>query len=83
MLRVDFCVIVQANPGTLPHFCKFNSGAARMTDGRRSPRGPDTFQTADEWTAPPSRVAEVSFLHKVLLPDCTEVWHPGAGWRPL
>jgi hypothetical protein len=82
VLRVTFLALLQANPGATPYFCKFNSGAPRMWNGRKSPRGPDTFQTAAEWSLWPSDVAEVSFLHKVSLPDCIEVQESGA-WRRL
>jgi hypothetical protein len=83
VLRVAFLPLLQTNPGVTAYFCKFNSGAPRMWNGRKSPRGQDTFQTAEEWSGWPSDVAEVSFLHKVILPDCTEVREAGAGWRPL
>jgi len=82
-LRIGFWDLVQANPpGTAPYFCKFNSGAPRTSAGRRSPRGPDTFQTAEEWSGLPSDVAEVSFVEKVALPQF-EVWDSAAGLRPL
>lgn len=82
-LRVDFLELLTANPGASPYFCRFNSGAPRTSAGKRSPRGPDTFQTADEWQGPPWRVAEVSFFSKVVLPDTAEVWDDAAGWRTL
>lgn len=69
MLRIGFWDLVQANLDTAPYFCKFNSGAPRTSEGRRSPRGPDTFQTAEEWSGQPSDVAEVSFVNKVALPQ--------------
>jgi hypothetical protein len=81
-LRIGFWDLVQANPGTVPYFCKFNSGAPRTSKGRKSPRGPDTFQTAEEWSRLPSDVAEVSFVDKVALPQSVEVCD-AAGWRPL
>jgi len=83
MLRIAFLDLLQPNPGTPAHFCKFNSGAPRTTAGRKSPRGPDTFQTAEEWHGPPSRVAEVSFVGKVVLPQSAEVWDQALGWRKL
>jgi hypothetical protein len=81
-LRIGFWDLVQANPGTAPYFCKFNSGAPRTSKGRKSPRGPDTFQTAEEWSGLPSDVAEVSFVDKVALPQSVEVCE-AAGGRPL
>jgi hypothetical protein len=82
VLRVAFSALLQVNPGVTPYFCKFNSGAPRMWNGRKSPRGRDTFETAQEWSRPPSDVVEVSFMYKVILPDCTEVKESGA-WRQL
>jgi hypothetical protein len=83
MLRVNFRDLLQANPQTPAYFCKFNSGAPRTTGGERSPRGPYTFQKADAWNDPPSRVAKVSFVGKLALPRSSEAWDDTAGWRAL
>jgi hypothetical protein len=83
MLRVHFFDLLKANPDAQPYFCRFNSGAPRTSGGRKSPRGPDTFQDAGAWEGSPSRVAEVSFVSKVLLPRSTEVWDHAAGWQSL
>jgi hypothetical protein len=83
MLRIAFCDLLHANPGAQAYFCSSNSGAPRTSAGRRSPRGPDTFQTTEEWVGRPSRVAEVSFVGKVALPQSAEVWDQVLGWRTL
>jgi hypothetical protein len=70
-LRMSFSELLEVNPSVQPYFCRFNSGAPRMTGGRRSPRGPDTFQKANEWRGPPFRVAEVSFVGRVVLPTAS------------
>jgi hypothetical protein len=42
VLRVSFCDLMEANPGAIPYFCRFNSGGPRTVGGRKSPRGPGT-----------------------------------------
>ncbi len=54
-----------------PRFCAFNSGSPRCTDGRKSPRGPATFQSHSETGCTPGRVIEVTFAHEVSLVGCT------------
>jgi hypothetical protein len=71
VLRFGFWELIQANLDTPAYFCRFNSGAPRISGGRRSPRGPDTFLTADEWCDPPSRAAEVYFVRMVTLSRST------------
>jgi hypothetical protein len=83
VLRVDLWGLLKSNPDILPYFCKFNSGGPRSIPGRRSPRGPDTFILAHEWSHPASRVAEVSFVGPVSLPNTTELWEEKHGWKRL
>jgi hypothetical protein len=83
LLRVPFDDMRRANPDVTAYFCKVNSGAPRMSAGRKSGRGPGTFRIAEEWHDPPSRVAEVSFVGKIIVPASTEVWDEPAGWRSL
>jgi hypothetical protein len=83
VLRVSFCDLIEANRRAPPYFCLFNSGAPRTVAGRKSPRGPDTFLTADAWPASPSKVAEISFLDSVSLPEATQVRDGMNGWQLL
>jgi hypothetical protein len=83
ILRVDFWELLRASPSQSPFFCKFNSGGPRTVAGRRSPRGPDTFLSAEEWPHTASRVAEVSFIGSLSLPQTTEIWDAVSGCSPL
>jgi hypothetical protein len=70
--------------GFLPKFCKYNSGSPRTTNGRKSPRGPNTFLPADVFEHAPANVVEVVFDSHVALPDTTEVWdEPNQRWKPI
>jgi hypothetical protein len=82
-IRVGFRALMEANPRNAPYFCKFNSGAPRMSAGKRSPRGPATFLLHRDWCDPPSGVAEVSFLGKVVLPSSAEVQDTDGRWGPI
>jgi hypothetical protein len=82
VLRVGLGDLLEANPDTSPYFCRFNSGAPRTVNGRKSPRGPDTFLAGGAWPHSPSEVVEISFVCSVSLPRTTEVWN-GARWGPL
>lgn len=67
-----------------PEFCKYNSGSPRCTDGRKSPRGPNTFLPAERCPFRASQVVEVTFVRELRLPDTT-VWRdsPDGEWEPL
>jgi len=82
-LRVSFDAFCARNANLAPYFCKFNSGAPRWSGGRKSPRGPDTFLTAEKWSVRPSKVAEVSFIGSVWLPDDTQILRGGNRWQSL
>jgi hypothetical protein len=82
-LRVPLIELLMANPDQTAYFCRYNSGAPRMSGGRRSPRGPHIFKPAAAWAGPASNVAEISFVGAVVLPDSTSVWDDVSGWRPL
>jgi hypothetical protein len=84
MIRVAFDSLSDHNHGQIPFFSKYNSGSPRYYQGRPSPRGPDTFLSADQCTYPPSKVVEVTLLECVVLPDDTELSnHPDGPWTPL
>jgi hypothetical protein len=67
-----------------PVFSKYNSGSPRCNEGRKSPRGPDTFLPAERCNYRPGKVVEVAFVDVLFLPESTE-WRPGPGtdWRAL
>jgi hypothetical protein len=84
ILRIDCKALLARNPKVVPLFCLFNSGSPRCSppDGRKSPRGPDIFQSAAEFNEPPGRVVEVTFESEVVLPANSEVGsHPEGPWR--
>ncbi len=81
-LRVELTDLLLSNPGNEPQFCKFNSGGPRTTGGRKSPRGPSTFQVANDWQSRCCDVVEVCFRDSVKLPSSVEVSIDG-NWAPL
>jgi len=84
ILRIHFDTLVQANPGAMPRYCRYNSGSPRCSNGKKSPRGPDTFVPADEFNHSPSKVVEVTFDTEILLPTNTEFGqHPEGPWKKL
>jgi hypothetical protein len=84
MIRIAFDSLLERNPETTPLFCRFNSGSPRYSQGRPSPRGPDTFLPASQCIHSPRKVVEVTFLESVVLPDETELSdHVGGPWTPL
>jgi hypothetical protein len=84
LLRIKFQSLLDSNPRAVPLFCRFNSGSPRCSYGNRSPRGPDTFVSADDFRETPSRVVEVTFDRQLTLPADTEFGrHPTGPWQPL
>jgi hypothetical protein len=86
ILRIDCQALLASNSDVVPLFCRFNSGAPRCSppDGRRSPRGPDTFRPAAEFNESPARVVEVTFESEIVLPPNSEIApHPKGPWRSL
>jgi hypothetical protein len=82
-LRVDTAKLFESNPGNDPLFCRFNSGSPRCVNGRKSPRGPNTFMPAEAFLGARSEVVEVAFRRSVHLPDATalkrshsDLWEP-------
>ena len=67
-----------------PTFCRYNSGSPRTVDGRKSPRGPDTFLPVEYCDYPPGKVVEVTYVDELRLPESTQ-WAGGLGerWRLL
>jgi hypothetical protein len=82
ILRVRTEALLRENPA--PLFCRFNSGAPRCSNGKKSPRGPDTFLPADQFTGTCGDVVELTFLHGVALPACSNYRDvPSEPWRKL
>jgi hypothetical protein len=82
LLRVGFRSLCFSNPSACPLYCRYNSGAPRCSQGRRSPRGPDTFVSAAEFGGTPGQVVELAFCTVVELPTDAEIGiHPNGPWR--
>lgn len=72
VLRARFQSVRKKNPTAEPLFCKYNSGSPRWSNGRPSPRGPETFSPAQTTCFNSGEVVEVVFHGSVTLPDDTE-----------
>lgn len=84
ILRLRFESLMRANPGADPRFCAYNSGSPRSSAGVKSPRGPDSFQTADEFEGTSSDVVEVTFQAALQIPEDAEYAYDALGpWRKL
>jgi hypothetical protein len=84
MLRFDFESLLRTNPSANPLFCRYNSGSPRCSNGRKSPRGRNTFLSAADFDGTPSHVVEVTFDSEIVLPQDTEFARRLRGpWRPL
>jgi hypothetical protein len=71
VLRVRTSSMFAANPR--PLFCRYNSGAPRCNPRvGRSPRGRDTFVSAELFNGGPSNVVECVFRGAVSLPEDVE-----------
>jgi hypothetical protein len=69
----DLLVSTKTGPAK---FCPYNSGSPRCSDGKKSPRGPDTFSNALIFSRSAGKVIEVAFDDYVDLPPSTELWEP-------
>lgn len=84
ILRIDLDSLVQANPLLAPHFCQYNSGSPRCSNGKKIPRGPQTFLPAGAFNGTPSKVVEVTFGAEIVLPQGTECGtRPKGPWKRL
>ncbi len=64
-------------------FCRYNSGAPRCSGGRKSPRGSQTYLSADQFQGSASDVKEVVAVEKFSFPPCAEIAASPLGpWRP-
>jgi hypothetical protein len=58
-----------------PEYCAYNSGSPRCVDGRKSPRGPNTFRPSKTCKRSAGKVVEVVFSSRVTLPNTSEIWN--------
>jgi hypothetical protein len=72
VLRIRLRSLLVANPGLKPELSRYNSGAARQNQGKRIPRGPNTFIDAGRFPGTPGDVKEIAFAAPVHLPDDTD-----------
>jgi hypothetical protein len=78
-LRLSFLETIRLNSDRGPEVCKYNSGAARMNNGKRIPRGPRTFVEPRRSDFGVGKVREVVFREFVELPMTTEFCQ--GSWR--
>lgn len=84
LLRVGFLSLIEANNGSQPMFCRFNSGSPRCSKGVGSSRGPNTFTAAHGADFTPGKVVEVTYLNEALLPADAQIADlPNGPWTPL
>ena len=84
ILRIEFQSLLDANPLASPFFCRYNSGSPRCFDGKKSPRGPNTFLSAADFDEAPGKVVEVTFDTEIILPPTTQFGvHPSGQWKRL
>jgi hypothetical protein len=72
IVKVPTASLFAENSSVEPLFSKFNSGAPRCVNGRRSPRGRNTFQISSTCNCLAGDVVEVVFRGPVRLPRDTE-----------
>lgn len=84
IIRVATASLFRANEGNMPLFCRYNSGAPRVSGGKYSPRGADTYVAADRFQGPSSKVVEFVFRDRAVLPgDCDFRAGDEDQWRRL
>lgn len=84
ILRIGSQSLLAVNAGAVPRFCRYNSGSPRCSNGKGSPRGPETFKLSGEFHETPSKVIEVTFDQPIALPQETEYGAaPNGPWHSL
>lgn len=86
ILRVHAAELFEENGETEPEFARYNTGAPRCNRGLPSPRGPETFRTANVFDGTPSGVVELTYRGKAELPGCAVEWCQGIEmnrWTPM
>ncbi|MGP1309508.1 MAG: DUF7002 family protein [Phycisphaerales bacterium] len=69
VLVIDGHALLEANAECVPMFSRYNSGSPRCSGGKKSPRGRDTFVSAERFSQTPGRVIETVFAAPVTLPQ--------------
>jgi hypothetical protein len=81
ILRIAIQSLLQTNPGAAPRFSAYNSGSPRCVSGVKSPRGPATFRSDEEFVRRPSQVVEVTFAGSITIPTDTQIGNcPSGPW---
>jgi hypothetical protein len=84
VLRLECAELFNSSPMDELRFCRFNSGSPRTVNGRKSPRGPETFVAGPDFPGAPADVVEVVFRRGVALPPSTEIGPtPDGPWHRL
>lgn len=82
ILRIATEALLANNQDRPPHFCRYNSGSPRCSNGKKSPRTARTFVRGELAEFGVGSVVEVTFVGDVRLPARVEVGsHPGGPWR--
>jgi hypothetical protein len=82
VFRVKLQSLLGANPGLMPQFSRYNTGAARQNQGKPIPRGPQTFAVAGRFKSSRAEVKEVAFSAAVQLPlDAEQASGLHGPWR--
>lgn len=82
IIRVKTADLFEENHDKRPHFSKYNSGSPRTTQGKGSPRGPNTFVECASASYTASKVVEVTFVKLVKLPTVIEfAKNPRGRWQ--
>jgi hypothetical protein len=83
IIRIGFQALMRANRGAEPRYCRY-SGSPRCARGVKSPRGPETFLPAAEFSGTPRQVVEVTFDSPiVVIEDAQFGRRPAGPWRSL
>jgi len=84
ILRVQSMTLIGANPSVEPTYCYYNSGSPRCSRGNKSPRGPDTFLCAHQFSRRASQVVEVTFKGEITMPPGVQFgYQPSGPWQSL
>lgn len=69
ILRIETLSLFDQPKEILPCFCRYNSGAPRISNRKKSPRGGSTYLLAERAGFTASEVQEVVFRDRVSLPN--------------
>jgi hypothetical protein len=84
ILRVHYNSLIAENNRISPEYCPYNSGSPGCSQGKKIPRGPNTFLSEADFGRTASQVVEVTFAAEVALPGNTEFGNsPTGAFRQL